>query len=893
MGYYIGEIMKLRKEFFDSFNGGEYSTAIKKGGEILKIYKDNNDCKSLEYANDINNLAIAYDTVTMYDRAIQLYREAADIREKRLGEKSAALADTLSNWGAACSMKKMVNEAYGLHKRALQIRRDALDENHEDVIMSLYNMGSACEDIKRYERAQQYLEEAAAKAEKQPKISRSDYADILLGCGRVLEARGLYIKALSYCGRAVEIIKMEEGEKSFYYLSSVLDTAALCDKAKLYDRSIMYFKRAVDVRKRLLDKNHLDFITNLNALAAVYRKQGNGRKAFEVHKEVLGLIKNLLGAEHPFYAECISNMGSDCAEFDNFEMAEEYFKEAIELRKKDGDSSVSGYTVILSEYAAMLIKKGDMEKAEEVLEEMLDLRKRKFGDESVIFASALGETAAFYVRKKMFNKAASYYREAIEIILASEKKKDMELADMYADLAEVMAELENSDYALKYSDESVSLRRKLKGAVHPEYAEGLYRAALVKRKFNLKNAAAGLLEDAVRILKESLGDDHEDTKEAMLELAEVYLELSYESFGKKDAEAAVKHFEKAEELYNTADKDMLNEIKSEFAFLYAFSGNMEKAENMLNESEEYVLKKYGENSREYAYFLKDNGKFHVKFGSFEKGEKLLFKAMEILYSAEGEDNALQSEISLFMGESCIERGRYKKAEEYFKAAAPHAEGIDYAKAFTGLGKCFLKNGRIEEAKEKLLSAKKYMEEYTGYENNCYGETLMLLGSICEKQGDIESACRYCSLSVSNRRLNGEKGEAYRKDLIKLASLQKKTGQKDEAASLIKEAAELTADGKEKGKLLIRCAKLNAELKKYDFAISLLQKAEALYEKAYGYASDERGAVVYDEAILCIKAGRNEEAILFFDMLREILKENPASRFADDRYFDKYKKIMGK
>ena len=142
-------------------------------------------------------------------------------------------------------------------------------------------------------------------------------------------------------------------------------------------------------------------------------------------------------------------------------------------------------------------------------------------------------------------------------------------------------------------------------------------------------------------------------------------------------------------------------------------------------------------------------------------------------------------------------------------------------------------------------------------------------------------------------MNSFKGGTYVKDLIKLSLLRKKTGDKNEAASLLKEAAELTKDEKEKAKLTVRCAKLNAELKKYDFAVSLLNKAEKIYEKLFGYGSDERAAVVYDEALLSIKAGNNEEAVLYFDMLRDILKENPKSKFADDKYFVKYKKILEK
>ena len=55
MGYYIGEIIKLRNKFFEASDKADFAEAIKLGKDIIKLYKDNNDCESLEYANDLNN----------------------------------------------------------------------------------------------------------------------------------------------------------------------------------------------------------------------------------------------------------------------------------------------------------------------------------------------------------------------------------------------------------------------------------------------------------------------------------------------------------------------------------------------------------------------------------------------------------------------------------------------------------------------------------------------------------------------------------------------------------------------------------------------------------------------------------------------------------------------
>ena len=125
---------------------------------------------------------------------------------------------------------------------------------------------------------------------------------------------------------------------------------------------------------------------------------------------------------------------------------------------------------------------------------------------------------------------------------------------------------------------------------------------------------------------------------------------------------------------------------------------------------------------------------------------------------------------------------------------------------------------------------------------------MLLGAICESEGDIENTARYYNLSISKRRITGDKNEEYRKDIIKLGNIYKKIGNKENAADLFKEAAEISKDTNEKVKLFIKCAKLYGEVKKFDYALRLLSKAEKICENEFGENSEERAAVLYEEAI---------------------------------------------
>ncbi len=48
--------MKLRREFQEAHQNGEYMEAIALGKRIYDLYRENNDCNTMEYAIDVNNL---------------------------------------------------------------------------------------------------------------------------------------------------------------------------------------------------------------------------------------------------------------------------------------------------------------------------------------------------------------------------------------------------------------------------------------------------------------------------------------------------------------------------------------------------------------------------------------------------------------------------------------------------------------------------------------------------------------------------------------------------------------------------------------------------------------------------------------------------------------------
>ena len=68
-----------------------YADAIELGSKIIELYKENNDCSSENYADDLNNLAIVYDDVRAADKAAELYKECGGNKIQPAGRKQREL----------------------------------------------------------------------------------------------------------------------------------------------------------------------------------------------------------------------------------------------------------------------------------------------------------------------------------------------------------------------------------------------------------------------------------------------------------------------------------------------------------------------------------------------------------------------------------------------------------------------------------------------------------------------------------------------------------------------------------------------------------------------------------------------------------------------------------
>ena len=897
MGYYIGEIVKLRNKFFESAENGELAEAVKYGSDIIKLYKDNDDCKSLEYANDANNTAIMYDNVMLYDKAVELYKEAAEIRKNAEGENSLSYADTISNMAVSLSFEGKHKEAFQYHKAALKIREEKLGENNKDTVMSLYNLGSACEDLGKNDRSVQYYETALKRAENIKNYPKDDLADILIGCARVNGKRGRYKKSIELYEKGLNILKDFSGEKNFFYLSNLADAAAVCDKARIYEKSAYFYQKTVDIRKNLMDKAHLDYITNLNALGAAYNRMGSYEKAVKTHEEVVSLIKNLIGVEHPYYSDGLNNISVDYCKAKDFEKAIEYNKLAGEAKKLSTGDETPGYAFIVNTAGDIYLETENYKLAEEKYLAAKEIRKKALGENDPIYIRSFMSLANLYMETKNYSKAAEYYYEALKLRKSGSEQDNMGISINLTKLAGLMVKMGKKTDALSFAQKALDMRKIQYGKFHPRYFRGLYYLAVIENQCGKYEQADSRLKEVMRYQSEYIGINSTDYKDTQKEYYINLFDLIEHYYNCNETEMAFEYFKDAtkDRTYEKfVDK---NDINLRFAPLFSAMGEFEKAFDMLEEYKRFVADTKGENSLEYSRYLKELGKLLIDTGKTEEAEKILVKCLETEFAVNGNENSSADEISVILGEAFKDKGDKKRAETYYKKVLGNTESSMYPQAVYDTYESFIKKGDTQTAKANLISAKNTMEKSGRYENRLYSQITFALGKIYEKEKNFEDAERLYNISISTRRLIKDTDSVYINDLVHLGNLMKKNGHKEDAASAYNEAAlevlKKKGECTEYAKLITKLAKAYVETGKNDSAETFFAKAAKIYKNIKGSESDEYAMALYDSLLFSVKAGKAGFGAESFQALMSVIEKNIYSKFRDEKYSLKIKKLYEK
>jgi len=380
-----------------------------------------------------------------------------------------------------------------------------------------------------------------------------------------------------------------------------------------------------------------------------------------------------------------------------------YFEEALPIVKKSCEKTTeikgeqSRVAVIRCiQYGIVLSQLGRYEEAITLLERMAEYSENLFGDSHGKTAWANMQLGGAYQRAARLGEAHKYLRKAFEIFESDKgsaaKQTNIarfKLAKVYRargnyTKAEQILRKGYIDFASKKINQDSQLSFHLMDYLGRVFMEqGRYVEA------------EQLLKKSIEGKKEVLGVTSDKTIQAMLTLAEVYLDQ------KKSEQAETYMLEIIRVSKNISDDTHFGVRRNIFfAQTLLQSGRLDEAEIAYEKVKTSLSSSSDISGRMLAYHL-GMGRIFFRKGEFKKAERFFLDAVEAAEQVYGKDNPKISNAKSYSAEN------YAKLKQFDKAVTLYREVMESNAGFLAARKTFSKSGRAQQQ----AAAQRYLSSY--------------------------------------------------------------------------------------------------------------------------------------------------------------------------------------
>jgi len=339
----MSKISYLRKRIIEEYNNSELKTASSLGETLMREHIHNNSTLSMEYANDIYNLAVIYDEMGDLDRALELYTtsgrhvmfvEGESVNSMmRLNQIAVIMCRYMKNYDSANLMFKHIN----------QILKNKVGNQDARYADNLYNLGNLmAEKGKRKEALRYHIE---ALNIRQQKGNNSDMLNSLHSIAFLHEEAREYDKAIKYAEKAIAFSTGDETiASSCHYLAELYEINDQRDKAiPLYEKVLEAIRNHVGQQ----NGTYLNVaFRRANSLARLQRT----REAIEGHSEICEIFQHMTTSNHIFYANSLRNMAILHNQLGEKDLAESCAIKSMKMRKNTSDDIITDVIFLIKLY---------------------------------------------------------------------------------------------------------------------------------------------------------------------------------------------------------------------------------------------------------------------------------------------------------------------------------------------------------------------------------------------------------------------------------------------------------------------------------------------------------------------------------------------------------------
>ena len=336
------------------------------------------DPTNTQWLEDLADFLMIY--LAQYDKALEYYQKALEIRKQVLGESHPDIALSYYNIGNIYHSQGDYDLALEYYQQSLAIRKQVYGESHPDVALSYNNIGVVYCTQGDYALALEYYQQSLAIWKQVYGESHPDVALSYNNIGGIYVSQGDHALALEYYQQALAIWKQVYGESHpDMALSYICIGVVYCTQGD-YALALEYYQQSLAIWKQVYGESHPNVATSYNNIGDVYSAQGDYSLALEYYQQALTIRKQVYGESHPYVATSYNNIGGIFDKQGDYAHALEYYQKSLTIRKQVYGESHPDVATSYNNIGYVYSAQGDYALALEYYQKALAIRKQVYGE---------------------------------------------------------------------------------------------------------------------------------------------------------------------------------------------------------------------------------------------------------------------------------------------------------------------------------------------------------------------------------------------------------------------------------------------------------------------------------------------------------------------------------
>ena len=295
------KVMSLADMQSDS---GMYQEGIRGYEDVLQYRRNKleGDSDNLDIAATLNNLGTALKNSGDFEKALECYQQALDIRVRLLGEQDANVGSSYCNLANVYNNLGQYDAALQYYEKDMQITIPVLGSDDTNCATTYHNMASVYSNLGEYDRAMELCRKALCIRTEKLNHDHPYIAFTYTAMAAILERQGEYAKAEEYARHSLEIRKVKLSAThpniadTYYVLGNIYRSQSNLEEArKCYEEDLSILSTILDVdHADIQNSREILRVVNVAISLEMEMESVTANKSPEDKEEMLELITEML-----------------------------------------------------------------------------------------------------------------------------------------------------------------------------------------------------------------------------------------------------------------------------------------------------------------------------------------------------------------------------------------------------------------------------------------------------------------------------------------------------------------------------------------------------------------------------------------------------------------------